>query len=53
MADQHRPTGTAGPTDQPATVDTLAVFTDQCPPGTPWLERVVPLRGATDLAELS
>jgi hypothetical protein len=32
------------PADQPGTLDRRAAFADQCPPGTPWLERVRLLR---------
>jgi len=39
------------PADQPGTVPAMVAFAEQCPPGTPWLERVTLLRGEADLAE--
>jgi len=40
------------PAEQPGTLDTLAAFADECPPGTPWLEQVTLLHREADLAEL-
>jgi hypothetical protein len=40
------------PAGQPGTVDRLAAFAQQCPPGTPWLEQIQLLRSATPLTQV-